>query len=101
MMMECSWNNSDRTKLSTQRRTCSNATLSTTHSAWTHLGFNPGLGGDRPATSRLSHIVACVLTMGILCSFTEPPASVWANSDHRHAAQDLVNSQGNHVGCSR
>jgi hypothetical protein len=36
----------------------SNATLSTTNSTWTDPGAMPGLRGERPATNRLSHVMA-------------------------------------------
>jgi hypothetical protein len=36
---------------STGRKTCPSATLSTTNPTWTDLGLNPGLRGERPATS--------------------------------------------------
>ena len=36
-------------------KTCPSATLSTTNPTWTDPGSNPGLRGERPATSRLSH----------------------------------------------
>jgi len=29
--------------------------FSVTNTAWTDLGFNPGLGGERPASNRLSN----------------------------------------------
>jgi len=38
----------------TRRKTCPIDTMSTTNPTWTGLGSNPGLGGDRPATDRLS-----------------------------------------------
>jgi hypothetical protein len=40
---------------STRVKTCPSATLSTTNLTWTEPGSNPGLRGERPATSRLSH----------------------------------------------
>jgi hypothetical protein len=39
----------------TWRKTCPNATLSTTHLSWTDLGVNPGFHGGRPATNHLSY----------------------------------------------
>jgi hypothetical protein len=36
---------------STRRKTCHSATLSTTNPIWTEPGSNPGLRGERPATS--------------------------------------------------
>jgi hypothetical protein len=46
---------------STRGKSCHNATLSTTNPTWTDLGSNPGLRGERPATSRLSHDTANIL----------------------------------------
>jgi hypothetical protein len=40
---------------STRGKTCPSATLSTTNPTWTDPGSKPGLRGERPATSRLSH----------------------------------------------
>jgi hypothetical protein len=40
---------------SIQRKTCPNATLSTTYFKWTALGLNSGLHSDRPGTNYLSH----------------------------------------------
>jgi hypothetical protein len=39
----------------TQRKTCPNATLSTTNPTWIDPGVNLGLRGERPATNDLSH----------------------------------------------
>ena len=44
--------------LSTRRKTCPSATLSTRNPTWTDPGSNPGLRGERPATNRLSHSTA-------------------------------------------
>jgi len=43
---------------STDRKTCSNANLSTINPAWTCLGVKPGLCCNRPATNRLHHGMA-------------------------------------------
>jgi hypothetical protein len=40
---------------STGGKTCPSATLSTTNPTRTDPVSNPGLGGERPATNRLSH----------------------------------------------
>jgi hypothetical protein len=40
---------------STRRKTDLSATLSTTNPTWADPGLKPGLYGERPATSRLSH----------------------------------------------
>jgi hypothetical protein len=40
---------------SIRRKTCPNATLSTTNSTWIGMELNPGLRGERPETNRLSH----------------------------------------------
>jgi hypothetical protein len=55
LSMEHWWNDTDRGNRSTGRDTCPSATLSITDSTWTGLGANPGLGGEKPATNRLSH----------------------------------------------
>ena len=47
---------------STRRKTCPNATLSTTNLTWTNPASNPGLRGYRPATNRLSHDMAVTYT---------------------------------------
>jgi hypothetical protein len=54
-LMEHQWNETDRGKPITRRKTCPSATLSTTNFTWTDPGSNPGLCGERPATNRLSH----------------------------------------------
>jgi hypothetical protein len=54
-LMEHQWNEIDRGKPTTRRKTCLSATLSTANLTWTDLGSNPGLRGERPATDRLSH----------------------------------------------
>jgi hypothetical protein len=54
-VMEHQWNEIDRGKPTTRRKTCLSATLSTTNLTWTDPGSNPGLRGERPATNRLSH----------------------------------------------
>jgi hypothetical protein len=48
--MEHWWNDTDRAKLSTLRKTCPSASLSTTHPTLTGLGSNLGLTDDRPIT---------------------------------------------------
>jgi hypothetical protein len=58
--MEHQWNEIDRGKPTTRRKTCPSATLSTTNLTWTYLGSNPGLRGERPATNRLSHGTASI-----------------------------------------
>jgi hypothetical protein len=57
-LMEHQWNEIDRGKPTTRRKTCPSATLSTTNLTWIDPGSNPGLRGERPATSRLSHGMA-------------------------------------------
>jgi hypothetical protein len=42
-------------KRRTRRKTCSNATLSTTNPTWIDPGADSGLHGERPATNNLSH----------------------------------------------
>jgi hypothetical protein len=39
----------------TRRKTCPSATLSTVNPTWIDPGANPGIRGDRPATTHLSH----------------------------------------------
>jgi hypothetical protein len=43
----------------TRRKTCTSATLSTTHPVWIDPGANLDLRGVRPATNDLSHSTAC------------------------------------------
>ena len=52
---EHQWNEIDRGKPTTRRKTRPSATLSTTNPTWTDPGSNPGLRSGRPATNRLSH----------------------------------------------
>jgi hypothetical protein len=59
-VMEHQWNEIDRWKPATRRKTCPSATLSTTNPTWTDPGSNPGLRSGRPATNRLSHGTASV-----------------------------------------
>jgi hypothetical protein len=63
-VMEHQWNEIDRGKRTTRRKTCPSATLSTTNPKWTDPGSNPGIRGERPATNRLRHGTAfrCNLT---------------------------------------
>jgi hypothetical protein len=56
--MEHQWNEIDRGKPTTLRKTCPSATLSTTNPTWTDPGSNAGLRSGRPATNRLSHDTA-------------------------------------------
>jgi hypothetical protein len=53
-VMEHQWNEINRVKPTTRRKTCPSATLSTTNPTWTDLGSNPSLRSERPATNRLS-----------------------------------------------
>jgi hypothetical protein len=57
------WNEIDRGKPTTRRKTSPSATLSTTNLTWTDPGSNPGLRGERPATNRLSHGTAGILSL--------------------------------------
>jgi hypothetical protein len=52
-------------KLTWEIGTCPSATLSTRNPTWTDPGSNPGLGGERPATNRLSHGMAFVYVVGL------------------------------------
>jgi hypothetical protein len=54
MSVEQWWNDTDRGNWSTGRKTCHNATFSTTNLTRTGLGSNTGLIGDRLATKRLN-----------------------------------------------
>jgi hypothetical protein len=54
-VMEHRWNEIDRGKRTTRRKTCPSATLSTTNPTCTDPGSNPGLRSERPATNRLKH----------------------------------------------
>jgi hypothetical protein len=58
--MEHQWNEIDRGKPTTRRKTCPSATLSNTNLTWTDPRSNPGLRGDKPATNRLSRGTAPV-----------------------------------------
>jgi hypothetical protein len=50
-VMEHQWNEIDRGKPTTRRKTCPSATLSTTNSTWTDLGLNPDLCSERKHVS--------------------------------------------------
>jgi hypothetical protein len=65
-VMEHQWNEIDREKPTTLRKTSPSATLSTTNPTWTDPGSNPGLRNEKPATNRLSHGTALV---NILCRY--------------------------------
>jgi hypothetical protein len=47
----------------TLRKTCPSATLSTTNPTWIFPGANPGLRGEIPATTDLSHSTATISTL--------------------------------------
>jgi hypothetical protein len=70
-VMEHRWNEIDREKPTTRRKTCPSATLSTTNLTWTDQGSIPGLRGERPATNRLSHGTAITLCWKILFIYCE------------------------------
>jgi hypothetical protein len=59
-LMEHLWNEIDRGKPTTRKKTCPSATLSTTNPTWTEPGSNAGLRSGRPATNRLSHGTAVI-----------------------------------------
>jgi hypothetical protein len=54
-VMEHQWNEIDRGKPTTERKTCPSAALSTTNPTWTYPGLNLGLRSERPANNHLSH----------------------------------------------
>jgi hypothetical protein len=68
--MEHQWNEIQRGKRTTRRKTCPNATLSTTNPTWTDPGSNPGLRSGRPATDRLSHGTAIPLHVNYVGSWS-------------------------------
>jgi hypothetical protein len=87
--MEHQWNEIDRGKPTTRRKTCPSATLSTTNLTldltWDRT---PGLRGERPATNRLSHGTALreyidmyenVVVRGIFGPKSEKVTGVWKN----------------------
>jgi hypothetical protein len=49
------WNDIDRGKSKNRRKTCTSTTLSTTNPTWIDPGTNPGLRGERPATTDMSN----------------------------------------------
>ena len=55
MSTECWWNDNDRRKMSTWRKTCSSANLSTINLTWTAPGLNLGLYSDRLVTNCLNN----------------------------------------------
>ena len=50
---------------STGKKTCPSVTLFFTNPKWTDPGSNPGLGGERPATNRLSHGMAQAISKSV------------------------------------
>jgi hypothetical protein len=72
--MEQQWNEIDRGKPTTQRKTCPSATLSTTNLTWTDPGSNPDLGGERPVINHLSHGTAIPAVLAVCISV--PPAAI-------------------------
>jgi hypothetical protein len=69
ILTEHRWNETDRGKPTTRRKTCPSATLSTTNPTWT----DPGLRGERPATNRLSHGTATSAVVNIIASNVGSP----------------------------
>jgi hypothetical protein len=65
---------------STGIKTSPSATLSTTNSTWT----NPGLRGERPATTRLSHVTAFPRTYSTGPQRAEKPAQQNAKHISEH-----------------
>jgi hypothetical protein len=67
----------------TRRKTCSNATLSTTNPTWIDLGANPCLRGEKPATNCLSHArpgqlyTICISPLMSSSSMSHPAHSPW------------------------
>jgi hypothetical protein len=55
MDMEHRWNDIDVGKAKDSDKNCPGATLFPTNPTWTDLGANPDLGGENPATNRLSY----------------------------------------------
>jgi hypothetical protein len=63
--MEHRWHETDVKKPTYSGKTCASATLSTTNPTWTDPGSNPGVRGERPATNRLSHGTAYIISLKI------------------------------------
>jgi hypothetical protein len=59
-VMEYQWNETDKGKPTTGRKTCPSVTLFTTNPTWIDPGSNLGLHSERPATNRLSHGTALI-----------------------------------------
>ena len=55
MSMEHWWNDTERGKANTQRKSRPSANLFTTNITWTDLELNPGFHNERPATGHLIH----------------------------------------------
>jgi hypothetical protein len=80
ILIEHRWDENDREKPKYSEKTCPSATLSTTNPARTDPGSKPGLRGETPATSRLSHGTAfsgylgyqsCKRSNGYLCHYAQ------------------------------
>jgi hypothetical protein len=53
--MEQRWNDTDRGKKKTRRKTCPNADFSTANPSWAALGANPDRRSEKLATNCLSY----------------------------------------------
>jgi hypothetical protein len=53
----------------TERKTCSIATLSITNPTWTGRGTNPGLRGEKLATDRLNRGIVKIIFQKYLLKF--------------------------------
>jgi hypothetical protein len=76
MSMEHRWNDTDRGKLKTRRKTCPSATLSTTNPTWTDPESNLGLRGE--ATNKFWKLVA--IKNWVTTSQTTQDASITKNN---------------------
>jgi hypothetical protein len=92
-VMEHRWNEIDRGKPTTRKKTCPSATLSTTNPTWTDPGSNPGLRSERPETNRLSHGTAEVVKFdSIIFSVMTPcfPVCGYRRFGETYCCVDLV-----------
>jgi hypothetical protein len=56
------WNDTDREELKFLEKNLFQCHFVPTNITWTGLRLKPGLHGDRPATSSLSHGTACIIS---------------------------------------
>jgi hypothetical protein len=80
------WNDIDRGNRRTQRKSCPSSNFSTINPTWTDPVANPGLRSERPATNRLSHVIA---QTNVLTKYWET-WYYWCSLHERHTGQNCL-----------